>query len=205
MGPTASGARRGAGAAAEAIARALVDDFDWRTYEFASAPGAAHPRALRFLLAAGLRLGTPHAAKAAVLGLDALVNSEAYDSVDGGFFVACDGPGWKDPQTGKPLALNAELVVALSLAAVETGREGFARAARETVGWFDRALSRADDDLWAPGLAADPEYYALLAHGRARRGAPAAVEGMESRASALAVSALAAAGAAGEDRALYRA
>jgi hypothetical protein len=194
-------AARGQGTA-EAVAADLVRDFDWESFEFGSAPGEPQPEALQFLLAAGYRTGVAHAARVAVVGLDALVKSEAFDSVEGGFFAACRTRGWREPETAKPLALNASMVVALSLAWVATGREDFDRARAETIGWMERSLARAEDDLWSRGQEADPEYYEFMAHARSGRRPPAADPEVDVEACARAVSAFAAAGACWGDRSL---
>lgn len=192
--------RKAAGAGG--AARALVDDFDWGEFAFASAPGVPQPEALGFLLAAGLRLGTKHALKAALVGLDALVKSDSYDAVEGGFFARCQGRGWTDPVPEKPLVANARMVEALSLAGLASGREDLSRAASETAAWVDRVLSRGPDDLWADGQVADPEYFARMATGRSRDRQPAVAGRAGTGACAVTASALAVAGAAEENRSL---
>ncbi len=108
--------RAGPAGGAAAVALALVEDFDWRAFGFASSPGVPRPDDLRFLLAAGLRLGAPHAARAALVGLDALVKGDGYDSLEGGLFDSCAAAGWRDPSTGKSLELNAQFLRALAAA-----------------------------------------------------------------------------------------
>lgn len=190
------------GPGAQAVARALVDGFDWGHFEFSSAPGVPQPRALAFLLAAGLRLGDPQAERAALVGLDALVKSEACDGVEGGFFARCATRGWRDPVPEKPLVLNARMAGALALAGRATAREDFARAASETAAWVDRALSRPSDDLWSDGQSADPGYYARMATARSRRPPARPGEAAPVGACALTASVLAVVGAIDENRSL---
>jgi len=174
--------------------RALLERYDWKNGGFGGAPKTPEPAAAEFLLALGLRTGTPFALKAAVRSLSMLPKSELCDPVEGGYFEHCARAAWKEPHTRKTLATNAALLQAFAVAAGWTGDGELRRAATETAAYIDGTLSVRGGNGWAEGQAADEEYYALMRHRRTARGPPE-VEGVaDGELSARAVSALVRAG-----------
>jgi uncharacterized protein YyaL (SSP411 family) len=114
-----------------------------------------------------------------------LLASEMYDDVDGGFHRAPATPDLRTIHREKLLRQNAEIGAVLASWHRMAGDEAFARAALQTLQFFNRRMKKRDPTLYGGSMAADvydpgedrvrmrgEEYYALDAALRSRVGVP---------------------------------
>lgn len=180
--------------ALSALGASVLDEYDWKNHGFGFEPKFPQAPAIEFLLALGLRTGTPLALKAARLSLSAMAKGELHDPVDGGFFRCCERARWQEPHFEKMLEGNAQLLQAYAVAAGWTNDGGLRATALETAAYIDRVLSDPDGHLWVGSQASDEEYYGKMAHRRGAHGAPSVDRAVYTGWAAAGVSAFARAG-----------
>ena len=88
--------------------------------------------------------GAPNAMAALTRTLEAFANGGVYDHVGGGFHRYSVDERWHVPHFEKMTYDNAALLGLYANAAALTGRDDFARVARETRTWADRVLGGAE-------------------------------------------------------------
>jgi len=138
-------------AAAEALARI---DREWG----GSGEGTKFPSnvPLRFLLRYHRRSGDPAALDLGVLTLERMAQGGIYDHVAGGFHRYATDRRWLVPHFEKMLYDNALLAVVYLEAWQATGREDFARVARETLDYMAREMRSPDGGFYSATDADSP-------------------------------------------------
>ncbi len=139
----------------------LAESFDRRFGGFGDAPKFPHPSNLERLLrhhAATAIAGEPdgEALHMAVGSLEAMCNGGIYDHLGGGFCRYSVDAMWMIPHFEKMLYDNGPLLDLTASAFQLTGRELFARVARETGHWVMREMQHVDGGYWST-LDADSE------------------------------------------------
>ncbi len=179
--------------AGDDVLAAMIASADARNGGFGEAPRFPAPDAIELLFRVAAAGEAPQAATLAERCLDGMLAGELFDRVEGGFFRYALQEDWTEPQYEKLLSVNAGLVRAYALAASLLDRPDYRDVAERTVAWALERLAR-DDGLWASSQAADPDYYALDAAGRAGRSAPSVEPAPYTDAAAAWIRALAEAG-----------
>ncbi len=103
--------------------------------------------------------------------LEAMIESNLLDKVEGGFFRYSTTRDWSIPHYEKMLTDNAGLIEVLLKAYSLTGVEVFRRTAGETAAYILRSLSDGDVRFYG-SQDADEEYYLLPAEDRERLSPP---------------------------------
>ena len=140
----AKGAEGGALPGPEAIVQAasrLAARFDTVNGGFESAPKFPRPTALSLLARYQRRARDARAAGMVERTLAAMAAGGIHDHVGGGFHRYSTDERWLVPHFEKMLYDNAQLAVAYLEGFQLTGREDFARVARETLGYLEREMS----------------------------------------------------------------
>ncbi len=108
---------------------------------FGGAPKFPHPMDLRVLLRCWKRFGNKAALDAVTLTLEKMAGGGIYDHLGGGFHRYSTDAHWLVPHFEKMLYDNALLVPVYLEAYQATGREDFARIARETLDYVLREMT----------------------------------------------------------------
>ncbi|MGH7860593.1 MAG: thioredoxin domain-containing protein, partial [Candidatus Binatia bacterium] len=127
-------------AADEAFFR-LESSFDGRHGGFGRAPKFPRSVTLEFLLRYHHRTGASKALEMATKTLDEMARGGMYDHVGGGFHRYSTDARWLVPHFEKMLYDNALLTVAYLEGYQATGREDFARVAREILRYVSRGMT----------------------------------------------------------------
>ncbi|HUG39345.1 MAG TPA: DUF255 domain-containing protein [Longimicrobiales bacterium] len=152
--------------AADDVITGAQDQFDPRNGGFGEAPKFLHAEAVELFFAQADRLPNTDWTGIAERTLDGILAGEIEDPVEGGFFHYALEADWTRPQTEKLLQVNARALGAFACGAARLGREHWTAAAERTIAWVESTLRRPDG-LWSGSQAADAEYFAADAHGRA--------------------------------------
>src|SRR2546425_7574163 len=139
--------------------RTIASRFDSREGGFGSAPKFPPSMSIDFLLRYSDRTGSEQALHMATLTLDKMAYGGMYDQVGGGFHRYSTDDRWLVPHFEKMLYDNALLTMAYLEGYQATGREDFARVAREILRYVERDMtspegafySATDADSPAPG------------------------------------------------------
>ena len=115
--------------------------FDPQYGGFGKAPKFPRSVTLEFLLRYSRRTDDPTFRNMAVQTLEAMAAGGIYDQVGGGFHRYATDQQWRVPHFEKMLYDNALLAVAYLEGYQITGREDFARVAREVLEYLDREMS----------------------------------------------------------------
>jgi len=154
----AAAALPGPQAIVEAVA-SLKSSFDEAHGGFGPAPKFPRPATLELLARYQRRARDPKALEMLERTLAAMAAGGIHDHVGGGFHRYSTDDRWLVPHFEKMLYDNAQLAVAYLEGVQLTGREDFARVARETLDYLDREMSdpaggfysATDADSPAPG------------------------------------------------------
>ncbi len=128
----------------QAIAQAvshLARSFDDRNGGFGMAPKFPRPAALGLLARYHRRTRDPKALQMLERTLGAMATGGIHDAIGGGFHRYSTDDRWLVPHFEKMLYDNAQLAVAYVEGFQVTGRDEFARVARETLDYLDREMS----------------------------------------------------------------
>ncbi|GIW41323.1 MAG: hypothetical protein KatS3mg076_1900 [Candidatus Binatia bacterium] len=123
--------------------------FDAENGGFGTAPKFPRPAALEFLLRMGRRTGDPAVLRLATRTLEKMAAGGIRDAIGGGFHRYSTDSRWRIPHFEKMLYDNAQLVVAYLEAYQATGREEFARVARDTLRYLDREMSHPEGGFYS--------------------------------------------------------
>jgi uncharacterized protein YyaL (SSP411 family) len=137
-----------AAAADEAFLR-LAATFDERHGGFGGPPKFPRSVTLELLLRYHRRTGEPKALAMATRTLEAMARGGIYDHVGGGFHRYATDARWLVPHFEKMLYDNALLAVAYLEAHQATGREDFARVARETLRYVAREMTSPEGAFYS--------------------------------------------------------
>ncbi len=116
---------------------------------FGGAPKFPHPMDLRVLLRTWKRFGNQAALDAVVLTLEKMAGGGIYDHLGGGFHRYSTDGHWLVPHFEKMLYDNALLVPVYLEAYQATGREDFARIARETLDYVLREMTSPEGGFYS--------------------------------------------------------
>ena len=116
---------------------------------FGGAPKFPHPMDLRVLLRTWKRFGNQAALDAVVLTLEKMAGGGMYDHLGGGFHRYSTDAHWLVPHFEKMLYDNALLVPVYLEAYQATGREDFARIARETLDYVLREMTSPEGGFYS--------------------------------------------------------
>jgi uncharacterized protein YyaL (SSP411 family) len=147
----------GAAAAAARPSPSLINDtvtvfkrsFDDRDGGVRRAPKFPSNMPIRLLLRAHARTGDDVALLMAALTLEKMAAGGMYDQLAGGFHRYSTDARWLVPHFEKMLYDNALLVVAYAEAWQVTGRDDFARVARDTLEYLHREMTAPDGGLYS--------------------------------------------------------
>ncbi|MGO4706574.1 thioredoxin domain-containing protein [Microvirga sp. 2MCAF38] len=120
------------------------------------APKFPNPPILEFLLRYARRHGDATARERFLLSLEQMALGGIHDHLGGGFARYAVDERWLVPHFEKMLYDNAQLLELYALAAAETGRPLFHKAAEGIVSWLEREMVTADG-AFAASLDADSE------------------------------------------------
>jgi uncharacterized protein YyaL (SSP411 family) len=120
---------------------------------------------IRFLLRHYRRAGNERSLKMATLTLEKMAAGGMYDQVGGGFHRYSTDARWLVPHFEKMLYDNALLTVDYLEALQVTGREDFARVAREILRYAQRDMTSAEGAFYSASDADSPD-----AHGHNKEG-----------------------------------
>ncbi len=115
--------------------------FDTQYGGFGQVPKFPRSVSLEFLLRYSRRTNDPQVQDMVVQTLEAMATGGIYDQVGGGFHRYATDQKWRVPHFEKMLYDNALLAVAYLEGYQITGREDFARIAREVLEYLDREMS----------------------------------------------------------------
>jgi hypothetical protein len=143
----------GQGVLSPAVLRAgaatLKKTFDAQYGGLGTAPKFPHSVALEFLLRYSRRTGDTQARDMVVKTLEAMSSGGIHDHLGGGFHRYATDRQWLVPHFEKMLYDNALLIVAYLEAYQATGREDFARVARETLDYVTREMTSPDGAFYS--------------------------------------------------------
>jgi uncharacterized protein len=122
-------------------ASSLARSFDAAHGGFAGAPKFPRPATLELLARYHQRARDPNALQMLERTLAAMAAGGIHDHVGGGFHRYSTDDRWLVPHFEKMLYDNAQLAVGYLEGYQVTGREDFARVARETLDYLDREMS----------------------------------------------------------------
>ena len=123
--------------------------FDTQYGGFGKAPKFPRSVTLEFLLRYSRRTNDPGVRNMVVQTLEAMAAGGIYDQVGGGFHRYATDQKWRMPHFEKMLYDNALLAVAYLEGYQITGREDFARIAREILEYLDREMSAPDGGFYS--------------------------------------------------------
>ena len=123
--------------------------FDPQYGGFGQAPKFPRSVTLEFLLRYSRRTNDPKVQDMVVKTLEAMATGGIYDQVGGGFHRYATDQKWRVPHFEKMLYDNALLAVAYLEGYQITGREDFARIAREVLEYLDREMSAPDGGFYS--------------------------------------------------------
>ena len=138
-----------------AVAKALVDSYDWGYGGWGAAPKFPQPMTIEFLLRRHLA-GDENALKAAVHALKAMARGGMYDVVGGGFSRYSVDNFWRVPHFEKMLYDNAQLARAYLHAWQVTKDPHFRQVVIETLEFIARELTHPAGGFYS-SLDADSE------------------------------------------------
>ncbi len=116
---------------------------------FGGAPKFPHPMDLRVLLRSWKRFGNKAALDAVTLTLEKMASGGIYDHLGGGFHRYSTDAHWLVPHFEKMLYDNALLVPVYLEAYQATGRQDFARIARETLDYVLREMTSPEGGFYS--------------------------------------------------------
>lgn len=127
----------------------IFRQFDAVNGGFGGAPKFPHPMDLRVLLRIWRRSGRAESLNMVTLTLDKMAGGGIYDHLGGGFHRYSVDARWLVPHFEKMLYDNALLVPVYLEAYQATGRESYARTARETLDYVLREMTGADGGFYS--------------------------------------------------------
>lgn len=116
---------------------------------FGGAPKFPHPMDLRVLLRTWKRFGNQSALDAVTLTLEKMAGGGIYDHLGGGFHRYSTDAHWLVPHFEKMLYDNALLIPVYLEAYQATGREDFARIARESLDYVLREMTAVEGGFYS--------------------------------------------------------
>jgi uncharacterized protein YyaL (SSP411 family) len=144
----------------EALLRRAVADFrerfDATNGGLSGAPKFPSGLPVRLVLDYQRRFGDRQALDMAVLTLEKMAADGIYDHIGGGFHRYATDAEWRVPHFEKTLYDNALLTVAYLDGYQATGREDFARVARETLQYIARDMTSPDGAFYSASDADSP-------------------------------------------------
>jgi len=146
-------------------AQAYAQRFDSAHGGVGGAPKFPSSLSIRFLLRHYRRTGGEQSLKMATLTLEKMAAGGIYDHVGGGFHRYSTDARWLVPHFEKMLYDNALLMLDYLEALQVTGREDFARVAREILRYVQRDMTSAEGAFYSASDADSPD-----AHGHNKEG-----------------------------------
>jgi uncharacterized protein YyaL (SSP411 family) len=146
--PTEGDAELGAQALADAAGQ-LTDMFDAEHGGFGGAPKFPTPHNLLFLLRHWHRSGDTHSLAMVERTLSAMRNGGIYDHVGFGFHRYSTDAEWLVPHFEKMLYDQALLAIAYTEAHLATGRDDYARTAREVLSYVLRDMTAPEGGFYS--------------------------------------------------------
>ena len=146
-------------------AQAYAERFDSTYGGMDGAPKFPSSLPIRFLLRHYRRTGSQHSLKMATLTLQKMAAGGMYDHVGGGFHRYSTDARWLVPHFEKMLYDNALLTLDYLEGLQVTGREDFARVAREILRYAERDMTSTEGGLYSASDADSPD-----AHGHDKEG-----------------------------------
>ncbi len=140
------------------IERLLQRFFDPVYGGFGESQKFPNPWAIEFLLTGAFE-GKDWPTKIVEKTLQAMMEGEIYDPVEGGFFRYSTRRDWSAPHYEKMLQLNAELIINYAHAYMVLKREDFLSAAIKTDRYLKNTLYDRKTGLYCHSQDADEEYY----------------------------------------------
>ena len=137
-------------------ARTLARSFDVVWGGFGIVPKFPRPVALELLLRYHRRTGDPRALQMVTLTLEKMSAGGLYDQIGGGFHRYSTDARWLVPHFEKMLYDNAQLVPLFLSAHQVSGREDFARVARQTLRYVAREMTSPQGGFYSATDADSP-------------------------------------------------
>ncbi len=132
-----------------AVARMYADRFDEAYGGFGSQPKFPQSVILEFLLRDARRTGNQRSLEMVTKTLEAMAAGGIYDQIGGGFHRYSTDRRWLVPHFEKMLYDNALLAVVYLEGFQATGREDFARVAREILRYVSREMTSPEDAFYS--------------------------------------------------------
>ncbi len=158
LGPPAGGAASAlpdAGAIRAAVA-SLASSFDAEWGGFGPAPKFPRPATLELLLRHHRRTGAAASLDMVATTLTRMAAGGIHDQLGGGFHRYATDARWRVPHFEKMLYDNAQLATIYLEAFQATGREDFARVARDTLDWAARDMTAPEGGFYSATDADSP-------------------------------------------------
>jgi uncharacterized protein YyaL (SSP411 family) len=156
----------------EEIAQKVVAAFDTEHGGFGSAPKFHHADVLEFALAMAHRTGDEVLLNVVHKSLEAMSQGGLYDPVEGGFFRYSTTADWSIPHYEKMVGDQAQLLNIYLRTYQAFGHQAYLDRVQGILDYVDTTLWDRGRGYFYSSQEADPEYYALDAHGRSERETP---------------------------------
>ncbi|MBL8994704.1 MAG: thioredoxin domain-containing protein, partial [Spirochaetia bacterium] len=154
------------------VSHSILESFDAVHGGFGTGPKFPHAEAIDFALAEYVRHGDERLRNVVVRTLDAMVDGEIYDPVEGGFFRFSQGRDWHTPNTEKVLDSNAARVRFYLEAYQVFKKDSYKKQAAGTLNWLESRMLDSETGAFFGSQDAAPEYYGLPIELRRTRPAP---------------------------------
>jgi uncharacterized protein YyaL (SSP411 family) len=157
------------------IASRVADECDPLHGGFGTGGKFLHVAALRVALDESSRTGERAVRDAVAQTLDAMVDGQIRDAIEGGFFRYAGGRDWTRPHTEKMLEDQVGLLELYADAGRVLEHDRYLQIARETMAYVRRTLS-SDAPTFFASQAADESYYQLASADLRRTMSPPTVD-----------------------------
>lgn len=169
--------RQAAGGASKAadvdrILETLRSSYDPLNAGFGTSQKFPHPVALQLLLFSFETTGNVDDLKMATDTLDAMIEGEVFDKVEGGIFRYATKRDWTEPHYEKLLSDNAKMAYALLDAYRLTGKDSYLETARQVFEYLETTLMHSKTGLFHGSQDADKGYYEAGVEERKKLAAP---------------------------------
>jgi uncharacterized protein YyaL (SSP411 family) len=156
----------------DVVGASIVESFDSVHGGFGKASKFPQTEAIEFALAQYARHGDEQMREVVVKTLDAMVDGEIHDTIEGGFFRYAQARDWRSPNTEKVLDSNAARLRCYLEAYQLFRNESYRSAADGILRWLDSRMLDSETGGFFGSQDADPQYYGLPMERRRTRTAP---------------------------------
>ena len=169
----------------DVVGASIVESFDSVHGGFGKASKFPQTEAIEFALAQYARHGDEQMREVVVKTLDAMVDGEIHDTIEGGFFRYAQARDWRSPNTEKVLDSNAARLRCYLEAYQLFRNESYRSAADGILRWLDSRMLDSETGGFFGSQDADPQYYGLAdgaaPHADRAAGRPHDLRGLERR------------------------